>query len=220
MWLARTDSEAEQSSVKRCRLLFIWPLTCRLTVTVADSRPRRRLRKVKQTTHTDTETTTMDGKSGAIMQQLLLLLCAVICLSSIPAVCRAAEFGNCANETAVGKYSLVEVSNCADDDASCVLKRNSNATISITFTSSEDLPELKAVVHGIILGMEVPFRLPNDDGCKDSGLECPLAKETSYRYSTTLPVLKQYPKVSVEVKWELKAGEKDVVCVLIPAKIQ
>lgn len=59
----------------------------------------------------------------------------------------------------------------------------------------EDLSELKAVVHGIILGMEVPFKLPNDDGCKDSGLECPLTKDTSYRYSTTLPVLKQYPKV-------------------------
>lgn len=157
----------------------------------------------------------MNSKSGAI-----ILLCAVICLTLIPSSSWAAEFGNCANETAIGKYSLVEVSQCADTDASCVLKRNSNATISITFTSSEDLSELKAVVHGIILGMEVPFKLPNDNGCKDSGLQCPLTKETSYRYSTTLPVLKQYPKVSVEVKWELKAGDKDVVCVLIPAKIQ
>uniref|UniRef100_A0A182NPT8 MD-2-related lipid-recognition domain-containing protein n=1 Tax=Anopheles dirus TaxID=7168 RepID=A0A182NPT8_9DIPT len=157
----------------------------------------------------------MASKSGAI-----IVLCAAMCLTLFPPSSWAADFGNCANETAVGTYSLVEVSHCADSDASCVLKRNSNATISITFTSSEDLSELKAVVHGIILGMEVPFKLPNDDGCKDSGLQCPLTKETSYRYSTTLPVLKQYPKVSVEVKWELKAGDKDVVCVLIPAKIQ
>ncbi|KXJ72780.1 hypothetical protein RP20_CCG017265 [Aedes albopictus] len=84
----------------------------------------------------------------------------------------------------------------------------------------EQLPELKAVVHGIILGMEVPFNLPNPDGCKDSGLECPLAAGTEYKYSTTLPVLKQYPKVAVEVKWELKSGGKDVICVKIPAKIQ
>lgn len=133
---------------------------------------------------------------------------------------RAADFANCANETAIGEFSKVEVSNCDDDHTSCVLKRNSNATISITFTSSEDLTELKAVVHGIILGMEVPFKLPNDDGCNGSGLNCPLTKDTSYRYTTTLPVLKQYPKVSVEVKWELKSGDKDVVCVLIPAKIQ
>ncbi|XP_040167147.1 NPC intracellular cholesterol transporter 2 homolog a [Anopheles arabiensis] len=157
----------------------------------------------------------MTNKSAAAF-----LLVGAVCLTLMPTLTSAAEFANCANETAIGKYTQVEVSNCADSDNSCVLKRNSNATISITFTSGEDLSELKAVVHGIILGMEVPFKLPNDDGCKDSGLECPLTKDTSYRYSTTLPVLKQYPKVSVEVKWELKAGDKDVLCVLIPAKIQ
>ncbi|XP_053670485.1 NPC intracellular cholesterol transporter 2 homolog a [Anopheles nili] len=157
----------------------------------------------------------MSSKLAAI-----ILLAGVICLTFLPPSISAAEFTSCANETAIGKYSLVEVSNCADSDASCTLKRNTNATIAITFTSSEDLPDLKAVVHGIILGMEVPFKLPNDNGCTDSGLECPLTKDTSYRYSTTLPVLKQYPKVSVEVKWELKSADKDVLCVLIPAKIQ
>ncbi|XP_061516743.1 NPC intracellular cholesterol transporter 2 homolog a isoform X1 [Anopheles gambiae] len=132
----------------------------------------------------------MTNKSAAAF-----LLVGAVCLTLMPTLTSAAEFANCANETAIGKYTQVEVSNCADSDNSCVLKRNSNATISITFTSGEDLSELKAVVHGIILGMEVPFKLPNDDGCKDSGLECPLTKDTSYRYSTTLPVLKQYPKV-------------------------
>ncbi|XP_052871991.1 NPC intracellular cholesterol transporter 2 homolog a [Anopheles cruzii] len=157
------------------------------------------------------------GKSTAAV----ITVATVLLLSCLlPSATEAAEFANCANETAIGQYSKVEVSNCADDDATCVLKRNSNATISITFTSDEELSELKAVVHGIILGMEVPFPLPNDNGCQDSGLECPLAKKTTYRYSTTLPVLKQYPKVSVEVKWELIAAGTQVVCVLIPAKIQ
>lgn len=151
--------------------------------------------------------------------QKAVLILATVFLVLVPSS-RAADFANCANETAIGEFSKVEVSNCDDGQAACVLKRNSNATISITFTSSEDLTELKAVVHGIILGMEVPFKLPNDDGCNGSGLNCPLTKGTSYRYTTTLPVLKQYPKVSVEVKWELKSGDKDVVCVLIPAKIQ
>nr|XP_019531777.2 NPC intracellular cholesterol transporter 2 homolog a [Aedes albopictus] len=130
------------------------------------------------------------------------------------------QFENCGDENTIGNYSLVEVSRCNLDEPACVLKRNTNATISITFTSDEQLPELKAVVHGIILGMEVPFNLPNPDGCKDSGLECPLTAGTEYKYSTTLPVLKQYPKVAVEVKWELKSGGKDVICVKIPAKIQ
>ncbi|XP_055531426.1 NPC intracellular cholesterol transporter 2 homolog a-like [Wyeomyia smithii] len=133
---------------------------------------------------------------------------------------QSVQFENCADANTIGNYSLVEVSDCKLNEPACVLKRNSNATISITFTSEDDLSELKAVVHGIILGMEVPFKLPNDNGCVDSGLECPLAKDTELKYTTTLPVLKQYPKVAVEVKWELKSGDREVVCVKIPAKIQ
>uniref|UniRef100_A0A1Q3FJU3 Putative ecdysteroid regulated 16 kDa n=1 Tax=Culex tarsalis TaxID=7177 RepID=A0A1Q3FJU3_CULTA len=144
------------------------------------------------------------------------LLLSTMALTGVQAV----EFENCGDENTIGNFSLVEVSNCELDKPACVLRRNTNATIAITFTSDEEVTELKAVVHGIILGMEVPFKLPNDDGCVDSGLECPLTSGTQYRYETTLPVLKQYPKVSVEVKWELKAGDKDVVCVKIPAKIQ
>ncbi|XP_058458586.1 NPC intracellular cholesterol transporter 2 homolog a [Malaya genurostris] len=133
---------------------------------------------------------------------------------------QGAQFENCADENTIGNYSSVEVSNCNVNEAACILKRNTNATISITFRTDEDLTQLKAVVHGIILGMEVPFKLPNDNGCVNSGLECPLSKDTDYKYTTTLPVLKQYPKVSVDVKWELKDGDRDVVCVKIPAKIQ
>lgn len=153
--------------------------------------------------------------SASTVGLLVALALTISCLGV-----RGVEFENCGDSNTIGNYTLVEVSNCDLAQPTCVLKRNSNATISITFTSDEEVAELKAVVHGIILGMEVPFKLPNDDGCKDSGLECPLAKDTEFRYSTTLPVLKQYPKVAVEVKWELKAGDKDVICVKIPAKIQ
>lgn len=52
------------------------------------------------------------------------------------------------------------------------------------------------MVHGIILGVPVAFQLPNPDGCKDSGLTCPLTTGSSYKYGSTLPILKKYPKVS------------------------
>lgn len=40
-------------------------------------------------------------------------------------------------------------------------------------------------------------------------------------YRTSMPVLKSYPRVKVEVKWELKdENEEDLVCIMIPAKIQ
>jgi hypothetical protein len=55
----------------------------------------------------------------------------------------------------------------------------------------------------------------------DSGLECPLTKGNNYKYEASFPVLKVYPKVNVEVKYELKDDEgKDIVCVTIPVKIQ
>lgn len=132
----------------------------------------------------------------------------------------AATFKDCADANAIGSYSKVEVNNCKEDQPTCTLKRDSNATISITFKSTEELKDLKAVVHGVIMDMPIPFKLPNDNGCVDSGLECPLAKDTDHKYVATLPVLKQYPKVRVDVKWELISDSKTVVCVVIPAKIQ
>lgn len=57
------------------------------------------------------------------------------------------------------------------------------------------MQEVTAVVHGIILGVEIPFEIPNPDGCKDSGLTCPLTKGESYTYETSFPVLKKYPRV-------------------------
>lgn len=53
----------------------------------------------------------------------------------------------------------------------------------------------KAVVHGIIAGVHVPFPIPNDDGCK-SGIQCPINKQKTYQYVATLPVKSEYPSVS------------------------
>ncbi|XP_041981412.1 ecdysteroid-regulated 16 kDa protein-like [Aricia agestis] len=114
----------------------------------------------------------------------------------------------------------VGVSGCAEDAKECVLKRNSNATISIDFTPSVEVDKLETEVHGIIMNLPVPFPLPQPDACHDSGLKCPIKAGTKAAYATTLPILKSYPKVKVEVKWELK-NDKDesIICIMIPAKI-
>lgn len=80
---------------------------------------------------------------------------------------------------------------------------------------------IKTVVHGKVLGVEMPFQLQNPDACVDSGLDCPLEGNKAYEYKATLPVLKVYPKVKVQVKWELQDQEgNDIICVEIPSKIQ
>ncbi|CAK1542910.1 unnamed protein product [Leptosia nina] len=85
----------------------------------------------------------------------------------------------------------VGVSGCAEDATTCILKRNTNVTISIDFTPTVSI----------------------------SSVETEAGEKQAYK--ATLPVLKSYPKVTVDVKWELKndAGD-DLVCVLIPAHIK
>lgn len=80
--------------------------------------------------------------------------------------------------------------------------------------------KVDALVWGKIAELDVPFPLPNPDGCK-SNVECPLPPNKEQNYETTLPVLKIYPKIPVLVKWELVNENKEViVCVLIPAQLK
>ncbi|KAJ8720002.1 hypothetical protein PYW07_012045 [Mythimna separata] len=85
----------------------------------------------------------------------------------------------------------------------------------------KEVKGVQTVVHGVIMNLPVPFPLPQPDACKDNGLTCPLPAGQLANYHTTMPILKSYPKVKVEVKWELKdENDDDLVCILIPAKIQ
>ncbi|CAG9123017.1 Ecdysteroid-regulated 16 kDa protein [Plutella xylostella] len=145
---------------------------------------------------------------------MLFYLTAVLLLASA----QAKFYKDCGSKLAT--VESVGVSGCAENAKECVLKRNSNATISIDFTPSTEVKSVEAVVHGIIMSLPVPFPLPQPDACKDSGISCPAPSGTKVSYRATLPVLKSYPKVTVEVKWELKTEDgEDLVCILIPAKI-
>ncbi|KAK5643302.1 hypothetical protein RI129_007147 [Pyrocoelia pectoralis] len=135
----------------------------------------------------------------------------------------------------LGTLLGLEVSKCKITDARCTLHRNTNSTIAIKFSTNQEIKKVKAIVHGIVMSMSVDFPLPNSDGCVDSGLTCPLKQGNVYTYITQLPVLETYPKITVDVKWELQLDSetvtnktngttedtsKDIVCVIIPAKIQ
>ncbi|XP_018319895.1 ecdysteroid-regulated 16 kDa protein-like isoform X2 [Agrilus planipennis] len=126
---------------------------------------------------------------------------------------------DCGSE--VGTVNSVTVSGCSEDDDRCTLKRNTDASVEINFTPKKDIDVVKAVVHGILLDIPVPFHLTNDNGCVNSGLTCPLKAGQTYLYKATLPVLKKYPQVTVTVKWELTdQDKKDITCTFIAAKIR
>lgn len=123
-------------------------------------------------------------------------------------------------DSKLATVETVGVSGCALDAKECVLKRNSNVTISIDFTPTTELKTLQTIVHGVIMNLPVPFPMPQPDACKDNNLSCPLPPNKLASYRTTMPVLKSYPKVKVDVKWELRTEEDEgILCVLIPARL-
>ncbi|XP_034832814.1 ecdysteroid-regulated 16 kDa protein [Maniola jurtina] len=141
-----------------------------------------------------------------------------ITIAVLVASAQAKFYTDCGSK--LSSVQSVGVSGCLEDAKECVLKRNSNVTISVDFTPSVDIKSLETVVHGVIMNLPVPFPLPQPDACKDCGLTCPIKAGTKSSYKATFPILKSYPKVKVDVKWELQNGEdEDLVCVLIPARI-
>jgi len=120
-----------------------------------------------------------------------------------------------------GKVTKVDVIPCELDQDACILPSGQDSTINISFTSKVNSTTLKAVVHGVVGSIPIPFHIPQGNACENSGITCPIQAGTTYNYSTKIPVLKSYPKLSVKVKWELVDDKKnDVICVTIPAKIR
>ncbi|XP_072945256.1 ecdysteroid-regulated 16 kDa protein-like [Epargyreus clarus] len=120
----------------------------------------------------------------------------------------------------LGAVQKVDVGGCAPEAKECILKRNTNATMNIDFIPSKDVKSVTTEVHGVIMGLPVPFPLPEPDACQNNGLTCPLKAGQEFHYKATLPVLKSYPKVKVDVKWELKnEDDEDIACILVSAKI-
>ncbi|XP_062614748.1 NPC intracellular cholesterol transporter 2-like [Saccostrea cucullata] len=144
----------------------------------------------------------------------LLVLSVVTLLISV--VSAAIPFKECDGKTHV---KGVGVLGCTV--APCTLKRGTNATIEVDFVADTAATQLKAVVHGIIGGIPIPFTPPNTNGCVDSGINCPVATGKSYKYSNKIPVLTNYPKIRLVVKYELvNEKSQSMFCVELPAQIQ
>ncbi|XP_046749488.1 NPC intracellular cholesterol transporter 2 homolog a-like [Diprion similis] len=144
-----------------------------------------------------------------------------VALFSFSSIVDGVPILNCGSK--LGSYSRVQISGCDDSNQPCVLHKGKNASIEIDFITYEDATDLKAVVHGTVLIVPVPFHLPNADACQhpESGITCPMRKGQSYKYKAELPVSTKYPSVSVKVKWELQdQNGNDIVCFKLPAVIR
>ncbi|XP_040190456.1 NPC intracellular cholesterol transporter 2-like isoform X2 [Rana temporaria] len=125
------------------------------------------------------------------------------------------DFHDCGREK--GRLLTVDMSPCPKKP--CRLVRGRTFTVNVTFTSGEVTPYCKASAYGLVLGIGLPIPLPEADGCK-SGVVCPLKEGATYNYLSELPIKAEYPKVVLDILWNLKDAEyKDLFCWIIPVRI-
>ncbi|XP_078263007.1 NPC intracellular cholesterol transporter 2-like isoform X1 [Rhinoraja longicauda] len=151
------------------------------------------------------ETTMEELGSRLAVGLLILALCAA----------QPVKFKDCGSES--GKVLVVDISPCPS--LPCKLIKEKTYGVNVTFISLTDSATSKAEVRGIVAGVSLPFKLPNDDGCK-SGIHCPIRKNQKYNYINTLVIKSMYPSIELVVEWMLKddKGNK-FFCWEIPVKI-
>ncbi|KAM4626020.1 NPC intracellular cholesterol transporter 2-like [Polymixia lowei] len=147
----------------------------------------------------------MDFRSASIV-----LFCLIVFTCAEPV-----KYVDCGSS--VGKVSMVDVTPCPH--LPCQLRKGQSYSVNVTFNSDVESKTSKAVVHGVIAGVPIPFPIPIADGCK-SGIECPIQKQTSYHYVNELPVKSEYPSIKLVVEWELRDDtNNDLFCIKFPVQI-
>ncbi|XP_051873121.1 NPC intracellular cholesterol transporter 2-like [Pristis pectinata] len=125
------------------------------------------------------------------------------------------KFKDCGSES--GNLTTVDITACTS--LPCQLHKGKTYGVNVTFVSFTASETSKAVVHGIMAGVPLPFTLPNDDGCK-SGIQCPIRKGQQYNYINSLAIKEEYPSVKLVVQWQLKDDKsRDIFCWEIPVEI-
>lgn len=127
-------------------------------------------------------------------------------------------FTDCGSE--YSEINFVEVTDCPDEEETCILKRGTNILLNINFTSKADFESIKTKVYGVILGIPLPFIGIQKDSCK-AALSCPGEKYQEYLYIERIPIKNDYPSLDVIVVWKLfDENGNQVVCINIPSRIE
>ncbi|XP_013776633.1 protein NPC2 homolog [Limulus polyphemus] len=155
-------------------------------------------------------------KNRNVLKVFVSLLVAFIL--SLTKAATSTKYTDCGSVS--GKIQSLVVSGCDSGDR-CILKSGSTVSLNVSFNSLTDSNKVITVIHGVIGGVPLPFPVPNPNACQSSGLQCPVKNGKLYDFSYSLEVKKSYPKLDVDVKWELQDDNgKDIICATVPAKIE
>ncbi|KAH3846495.1 NPC intracellular cholesterol transporter 2-like [Dreissena polymorpha] len=127
-----------------------------------------------------------------------------------------AVFKDCGSKEA----TVTKVLCNGQDSGPCQLKKGTDASLEIDFTSKTSQSQLTSVVHGILSGVPVPFSPTDTNACNGIVEKCPIAPNNNYSFKTSLPVKSIYPSLRLVVRWEIQdPSSTDVICIELPAEI-
>lgn len=92
------------------------------------------------------------------------------------------------------------------DKPPCKLIKGNDAEIEVEFSALTAVKDLRPKVVAKIAGISVPYELPGEqkDGCKHlKDTKCPLEEGEDATYVLTMPVMKSYPSISLEIELQL-----------------
>ncbi len=117
----------------------------------------------------------------------------------------------------------LEISGCTEYP--CIMKKESNAQISLRFKLKKRIIGLKLKISGIIHNKEIPFSVDDSNHCEETISDVPnncfLQKGETYNYSFSLPILAEYPSLALVSKFELTDMKgNSIVCFTFPTKIE
>ncbi|XP_015179260.1 PREDICTED: protein NPC2 homolog [Polistes dominula] len=107
------------------------------------------------------------------------------------------------------------------DKLPCSLVRGTNLKAQWDFKVTSNTANLKPRVRVTVLGVTTDYNYPYPNACKDlvNG-ECPLEKGEEVTYSLSMPILKVYPILKLDIEFALVDDRNEAqVCFKINGKV-
>ncbi|XP_022301527.1 NPC intracellular cholesterol transporter 2-like [Crassostrea virginica] len=122
------------------------------------------------------------------------------------------KYSGCRSHGVHGQITNLDVDPCPHEP--CALPHGKNITLTVTFTPTESSSSFKSSVHGIILGLPVPYGVPL------GSMSGPIVSGQEVTYTNSLYVSPAYPTIRLNVEWEvLDDRGRDLFCFIIPVHI-
>ncbi|XP_069687253.1 NPC intracellular cholesterol transporter 2 homolog a-like [Periplaneta americana] len=120
------------------------------------------------------------------MELTVILMCA-----SLFSIVIGLRYEEC--EATQGRLVEVKISTCPGSESVCSMKKDTKATMDITFIETAANNHVLVDEHVIIFNIPLPLPHYSSDACVNSGLTCPLHKGREYHYNTTILISKYFP---------------------------